>query len=110
MAGFQGPFHTSLQVLPDPQENKRGGSWVWGIIESFIGDRGPSQHCRCAAITCIFSNGRQVGNGKPHHHQSHIISEPNLSTRESFGDFQATAGTTSPDKNKDTSRKENNTR
>ena len=37
-----------------------------------------------------------VGNARPRQHQPHIIAEPNSITRENFGDFQATAGNTSP--------------
>ena len=58
----------------------------------------------------MFSNVRQGGNGEPNHHQNHIISETNSSTREQFGALQATEGTKSPYKNKDTSHKENITR
>ena len=84
LAGFQGPFCTSLQALPDPQYSNISGPWVWDVIKSYTGDRGPSQHCGCAASTRMCSNGRQVGNGEPHQHQPHIISEPNSSTRDDF--------------------------
>ena len=96
LAGFQIPFRTSLQALLDPQESNSSFQWVWGFSKSYTGDRIPGQYCRCAVSTCMCSNGRQGGNGKPHQHQLHNISEPNSSTRENFGAFQATAGTTSP--------------
>ena len=61
LAVFQIPFHTSLQALPDPQESNISGPWVWGVRKSYTGGRGPSQHCGCAVITCMCSNGRQGG-------------------------------------------------
>ena len=96
LPGFQGPFRTSLQALPGPQESNSSGPWVWGVRKSHTGDRGPIQHCGCAAITRMCSNGRHGGNGKPHQYQPQIISDPNSITRDNFGAFQATAGTTSP--------------
>ena len=56
------------------------------------------------------SNGRQGGNGEPRHHQPNIISEPNSITRENVSALQATAGTTSPEQNKDTIHTENRIR
>ena len=110
LAGFQGPSCTSLQALPDPQESDSSGPRLWGVSKSYTGHRGPSQHCGYATRTRMCSNGRQGGNGEPHQQQPHIISEPNASTRNNFGAFQATAGTTSPEKNKYTTHKENSTR
>ena len=108
--GFQRPFRTNLQALPDPQESKSSGPWVWGIGKSYTGDRILGQHSGCATSTRMCSNGRQGGNGEPHQHQPHIIAEPNSSTRDNFGAFQATAGTTSPYQSKYTIHKENRTR
>ena len=68
LAGFQTPFHTSLQELRDPQESNSSSPWVWGVIKSYTGDRDPSQNCRWAASTRMFINGIQGGNGKPHQH------------------------------------------
>ena len=110
MAGFQGPFCISLHALLDPQESNSSGPLVWGVRKSYTGDRGPSQSCGCAARNHMCRNGRQGGNGEPYHHQPHIISEPNSTTRDNFCAFQATSGTISPEKNKETSHKENSTR
>ena len=105
LAGFQRPFRTSLQAPPDPQERNSSGPWVWGVRKSYTGDISPGQHYGCAASPRMCSNGIQGGNGKPHQHQPHTILEPNSSTRDTFGAFQATEGTTSPYQIKDTFHK-----
>ena len=110
LAGFQGPFLTSLQALTDTQESNSSCPWVWGVRKSYRGYRGPSQHCGCVASTCMRRNGRQGVNNKPQQHQPHIIPETNSSTRENIGALQNNSGTKSPEKNKDTSHKENSTR
>ena len=51
LAGFQGPFLTSLQALSDPKEDNIVGPWVWGVSKSYTGNGCPSQYCVCAAST-----------------------------------------------------------
>ena len=56
LAGFQGPFLTSLQALSDPQEGNSGGPCVWASenhtqeIDAQVNTDDALQALACAAM------------------------------------------------------------
>ena len=89
LSGLQGPFFVRLQELPDSKERNSYVPWVWGFSKPHKWNRLPGDDCGCIASTQKWNNGIQGGNGEPHTHQPHIISEFKSSARNLFGAFQA---------------------
>ena len=55
------------------------------------------------------SNVRQGGNGELHHHKLNPAPEPNVRTRDNFGNLQAATGIIDQRKGQDTNHRETST-